>query len=62
MIPVCQDEILTHPVGTNFTLQLHVEIKFHSGKAGQFSTLSWLRFACILLEFLVLKLGLHCSV
>ena len=26
MIPVCWDEISTHPAGTDFTLQLHMEI------------------------------------
>ena len=38
MIPVCQDEISTRTGGADFTLQLNGEIKFHSGKAGQFST------------------------
>ena len=36
MIPVCRDEIATDPAGTDFTLQLHGGIKFHSVKAGQF--------------------------
>ena len=38
MIPVCRDEISTRPAGTDFTLRLHVEIKFRPGKAGHFST------------------------
>ena len=38
MIPFCQDEISTLPAGTDFTLGLHDDIKFHRGKAGQVST------------------------
>ena len=38
MIPVCQDKISTYPAGTDFTLRLHGEIKFHPGKVEQFST------------------------
>ena len=38
MIPVCRDETSTRPSGKNFTLQLHLEIKFRPDKAGQFST------------------------
>ena len=37
MIPACRDEILTRPVETDFTLRLHMEIKFRPVKAGQFS-------------------------
>ena len=37
MIPPCQDEISTPPAETDFTLCSHVEIKFHPGKAEQFS-------------------------
>ena len=33
MIPTCQDEISARPTGTDFTLRLHVEIKFRPGKA-----------------------------
>ena len=40
MIPVCRDEISARPAGTEFSLLLHVEIKFRPGKAGQFSTWS----------------------
>ena len=36
MIPVCRDEISARPAGTDFSLRLHVEIKFRPGKAGQF--------------------------
>ena len=32
MIPDCQDEISTRLAGIDFTLQLHVEIKFRPGK------------------------------
>ena len=34
MIPACRDETSTRPTGTDFTLRLHVEIKFRPGKAG----------------------------
>ena len=52
MIPVSLDEISTSSVGTDFTLRLHGEIKFHPGKAGQFST--W-----YLLKFVLLKAVFH---
>ena len=42
MILVCRDEISTRSTGTDFTRRLHGEIKFHLGKAGQFST--WYMF------------------
>ena len=29
MIPVCRDEILTRPAGTDFTLRLHGEMNFN---------------------------------
>ena len=48
MIPACRDEISTRPAETDFTLRLHVEIKFRLGKAGQFSAWYLIRFACIL--------------
>ena len=51
MIPVCRDEISTRPAGAYFTLRLHVEIKFHHGKAGQFSTCYLFRFAGTFFEF-----------
>ena len=46
MIWACWDEISTDQAGTDFT-QRYVEIKFHPGKAGQFSTSRLLRFVCI---------------
>ena len=36
MILAWRDEISTPPAETDFTLRLHVEIKFWPGKAGQF--------------------------
>ena len=45
MIPACRDEISTRPAEIDFTLRLHVEIKFRPGKAGQFSTWYLIRFA-----------------
>ena len=57
MIPACQDEILTRPAETDFTLRLHVEIKFRPGKAGQFCTWYLIRFACIFLGFLVVSMS-----
>ena len=59
MIPVCQDEILTRPGGTDFTLRLHVEIQFRPGKAGKFSTLHLFRFACIFFEFFFVKMSVY---
>ena len=55
MVPVLRDEILTRPAGTGFTVQLHVEIKFGPGKAGQFSTWYLFRFACIFFEFFFVR-------
>ena len=37
MIPVYRDEISTRPVGTDFILRLHGEIKFHYGKSDSFT-------------------------
>ena len=51
MIPVCRDEISTRLAGAYFTLRLHVEIKFHHGKAGQFFTCYLFRFAGTFFEF-----------
>ena len=51
MIPVCWDEISTRPAGAYFTLRLHVEIKFHHGKAGQFSPCYLFRFTGTFFEF-----------
>ena len=47
MIPACRDEISTCPAEADFTLRLHVEIKFRTGKVGQYSTWLLIRFACI---------------
>ena len=47
----CKSEISTRPARAYFTLRLHVEIKFHHGKAGQFSTCYLLRFAGTFFEF-----------
>ena len=44
MIPVCRNEILTRPAGTDFTLQLHGEVKFRNRKTGQFSARYLFRF------------------
>ena len=51
MILACSDELSTRPAETDFTLQLHVEIKFRPGKEGQFSTWYLIRFACIYIYF-----------
>ena len=51
MIPACRDEISTGPAETDFTLRLHVEIKFRPGKAEQFSTWYLIRFGCIFFGF-----------
>ena len=36
MIPVCRDEISARPAGTDFTLRLHVEIKFRPARRDSF--------------------------
>ena len=64
MIPACRGEISPHPAETDFTLRLHVEIKFRPGKAGQFSTWYLIRFACTFFGFffvsmLFTKLKIH---
>ena len=38
MIPVGRDEVSSRPAGTDFTLRLHGEIKFHPSKVEQLST------------------------
>ena len=45
MIPFYRDEISICPAETDFTLRLHVEIKFRPGKAGHFSIWYLIRFA-----------------
>ena len=57
MIPACRDENSTCPVEADFTLRLHVEIKFRPGKAGQFSTWYLIRFACIFFEFFFVSMS-----
>ena len=57
MIPACWDEISTRPAETDFTLQLHVEIKLRPGKAGQFSTWYLIRFACIFFGFFFVSIS-----
>ena len=59
MIPGCRDEISTRPAETDFTLQLHVEIKFRPGKARQFSTWYLTRFACIFFGFFFVSMSLY---
>ena len=38
MMPAFRDKFTTRPAEKDFTLRLHVEIKFYPDKAGQFST------------------------
>ena len=59
MIPACRDEISTRPAETDFTLRLHVEIKFRPGKAGQFSICYSIRFTCIFLGFFFVSLSFY---
>ena len=59
MIPVCRYEISTRPAGAYFTLRLHVEIKFHHGKAGQFSTCYLFRFAGTFFEFFFVSMSVY---
>ena len=47
MIPVCRDETSTHQARADFILPLHGEIRFHPGKARQFSTWYLDRFVYI---------------
>ena len=57
MIPAYRDKISTCPAETDFTLRLHVEIKFHPGEAGQFSTWYLIRFACIFFGFFFVSMS-----
>ena len=59
MIPAIQDEISSRPAEADFTLRLHVEIKFCSGKAGQFSTWYLTRFACIFFGFFFVSMSFY---
>ena len=38
VIAASRNEISTRPAETDFTLRLHVEVKFRGRKTGQFST------------------------
>ena len=51
MIPAFRNEISIRLAKTDFTLQLHVEIKFRPGKAGQFSTWYLIRIAYLFFGF-----------
>ena len=51
MIPASRDEISTRPAETDFTLRLHVEIKFRPEKERQFSTCYLIKLACIFFGF-----------
>ena len=59
MIPESRDEISTRLAGTDFTLQLRVEIKFRPGKVGQFSTCYLIRFACIFFGFFFVSMSFY---
>ena len=59
MIPVCWDEISTCPAEAYFTLRLHVEIKFHHGKAGQFSTCYLIRFTGTFFEIFFVSMSVY---
>ena len=59
MIPACQDEILACPAEKDFTLRLHVEIKFRPGKAGQFPTWYLIGFACIFFGFFFVSMSFY---
>ena len=52
IIPACRDEISTRPAETDFTLRLHMEIKFRPGKAGQFCTWYLIILNIICMHFL----------
>ena len=47
MIPVCRDEISIRSAGTNFTIRVYAEIKYHPGKTEQFFTWYLFRFVYI---------------
>ena len=59
MISACRDEISTRPAETDFTLWLHVKIKFRPGKAGQFSTWYLISFACIFFGFFFISMSFY---
>ena len=45
----CRDETWTYSAKTDFSLRLHGEIKFHSGRAGHFS--AWYLFRLVFIFF-----------
>ena len=59
MIFACRDEISIRPAETDFTLRIHVEIKFHPGKAGQFSAWYLIRFTCIFFGFFFVTMSFY---
>ena len=54
-----RNEISPRPAVTDLTLRLHVEIKFRSGKAGQFSTWHLFRFVCNFFEFFFITMSIY---
>ena len=59
IILVCLDEFSSCSATTDFTLWLHLEIKFRPGKAGQFSTYHLFRFVCIFFEFFFVSMWVY---
>ena len=59
IISAYRDEISTRPAKTDFTLRLHVEIKFRPGKARQFSAWYLIRFACIFFGFFFVSMSFY---
>ena len=59
IIPASRYEISTRPAKTDFTLQLHVNIKFRSDKAGQFSTWYLIRLACVFFGFFFVSMSFY---
>ena len=59
MILACRHGISIRPAETDFTVQLHVEIKFRPGTAGQFYTCYLIRFACIFFGFFFVSMSFY---
>ena len=59
MISAFWDKISARPAETDFTLRLHVEIKFRLGKAGQFFTWYLIRFACFFFAFFFVSMSFY---
>ena len=59
MISSCRDKISARSAETDFTLRLHVEIKFRLGKLGQFSPWYLIRFACFFFEFFFVSMSFY---